>query len=592
MESAAKDGADILHDKVNGGTPERILNLASYFILVLGIGTVAAAAYLMLAAYTTVPYWDEWAILSPSAGWNANLPLQWIWAQNNEHRIVFHKLLLLLDLHLFKGREWPMFLATFLSQLSLFALLAYLLRKIGRLEGWAYRFAIGIALYCVFCPSQWENFNWGFQLPFVFVNLLFAAALTALLLFAQAAEMRSRRRNLFAISILAAAAATICNANGLLVWLVLVVASLVLRLRWLVTTIYALSGVLLGILYFRGYVPPPQHASPWASLQQPLQILEYVEKYFGNSFLPSPHVDWSIQVGVAGLLAVLGLSFFVSRQLEKPDKLFRIGLLSIMGYTFLTACITALGRVNFGTDQAYASRYQSYALLFWFAFVLLLMTLLLTLKRTKALAVLSVAIVALFATSVLWYGPLLQRLEDTRSQRELAGMSLLTGVHDDDLVKGTIWIYPPMVWDDAAYFKQHGLSIFSTEEARRLNQPFAAIYKVVPSDRCFGFIDLVQSFKETSGGLKLEGWAVHRKSNRPLSGMVMVNDGLIRGYGVPGFPRGDVADNLRSDRAMYSGWKGFVEPAGQGNITEVYGIINSFGHHKVCKIGQVMSPGT
>jgi len=49
---------------------------------------------------------------------------------------------------------------------------------------------------------------------------------------------------------------------------------------------------------------------------------------------------------------------------------------------------------------------------------------------------------------------------------------------------------------------------------------------------------------------------------------------------------------LRSRRARFSGWVGFVEPAAPGTATEVYGFIDSFGHHKVCKIGQVVSPGT
>jgi len=148
-----------------------------------------------------------------------------------------------------------------------------------------------------------------------------------------------------------------------------------------------------------------------------------------------------------------------------------------------------------------------------------------------------------------------------------------------------------MLWDDVTYLKPRGWSIFSTEEARQLNQPLTAIYEVVPSDQCSGFIDHVQSFKQTSGGLKLEGWAVHSKSKLPLSAIVMVNDGLISGYGAPGIQRPDVADTLHSYRALLSGWIGFVEPGAPGTATEVYGVIDSFGHHTVCKIGQAAPPG-
>ena len=171
-------------------------------------------------------------------------------------------------------------------------------------------------------------------------------------------------------------------------------------------------------------------------------------------------------------------------------------------------------------------------------------------------------------------------------------MALLTGVHDDDMLKGTIWISPPMLWDDVTYLKPRGWSIFSTEEARQLNQPLTAIYKVVPSEQCSGLITRVQSFQPASGGLKLEGWAVDSKFKRPLSGVIMVSDGLISGYGEPGILRLDVEDSLRSRRARFSGWIGYVEPAAPGAATEVYGFIDGFGHHTVCKIGQVESPET
>ena len=442
--STATEAAELSPSRVNDGTPGRILNIASYLILAIGIGTMAATAYLMLAAYTTVPYWDEWGVLNAYISSNSHLPLQWIWAQSNEHRIVFYKLLLLLDLRFFWGREWPMFVGIFLSQLSLFGLLAYLLRKGGNLEGWAYRCAVGIAAYCVFCPSQRENFNWGFQLSFVLVDLLFISALAALLLLAQAvAGPRSKQRALLALSVLAAAAATICNANGVLAWPILIAASLLLRLRWPVTATYVLSGAALAGLYFHGYVSPHHHAGPLASLHQPLQILEYVEKYFGSSFVTGTHLDWSLQLGAVGLTLVFGLSLWIVCHFDANDRLFSLGLLSLMGYMLLTACVTALGRINFGTDQAFSPRYQSYALLFWFAFAALLMKFLLARHRPWTLVVFSVAIVTLLAASVHGYRPILRLIKDTAFERELAGSALLMGVHDDDMLKGTIWISPP-----------------------------------------------------------------------------------------------------------------------------------------------------
>ncbi len=585
--------AAVLCRRLDSDAPSSVVAVASYIILILGIGTLAATAYLILATYTTVPNGDEWDVLRGYVASHSALPLHWMWAQHNEHRIVFQKLLLAVDLHFFRGYEWPMLLATFLSQLSLFGVLALLLRRIGNLEAWSYRSALGVALYCIFCPSQWENYTWGFQFSFVLVDLFFISALTALLLLAQPLALsRRKRRILLAASVAAGGAATICNGNGLLTWLILIAASLALGLRWPVTAIYALSGVVLAALYFHGYVPPPHHPSPLASLHQPSQIVKYVAKYFGNSFVPNTHLHWSLQLGAVGFTLVCGLTFWVVRNLSARDRTLTIGLLALMGYVFLTACVTALGRINFGTEQALSSRYQSYALLFWFAFALLLMTSLMVRKARKALAAFLLVIVALFATSALWYGSVLEMARDTKFERDLAGFALLAGVHDDKLMEDTIWSSPPMLWSVAAYFREHGLSIFATQKARAINQPLTAVYKVKPSNWCLGGINLVRSFSESSGGLRVEGWAVDRKSRRPLNGVVMVNDGLITGYGVSGSPPSDVADSLQSESDQDSGWIGFVEPGANGGTIEVYGILDGLEYDWVCEIGQVASPGT
>jgi hypothetical protein len=569
--------------------PSPVIAVASYIILIFGIGTLAATAYLILTTYTTVPNGDEWDVLREYVASNSALPLHWMWAQHNEHRIVFQKLLLAVDLHFFRGHEWPMLLATFLSQLSLFGVLAFLLRRVGNLEAWSYRSALGVALYCIFCPSQWENYTWGFQLSFVLVDLFFMTALTALLLLAQPLALSRRKpRILLAASVAAGAAATICNGNGLLTWLILIAASLALRLRWPVAASYALLGTVLAGLYFHGYMPP-SHASPLASLRQPWQIVEYVEKYFGSSFLPSPHLAWSLQLGAVALPIVFGVTFWMARSLGQCT--FATGLLALMGYVFLTACVTALGRVYLGTDQALSSRYQSYALLFWFAFALLLMTSLMVRKATTALAALLLVIAALFAASALSYGSVLEMARDTRSEREIAGAALLAGVHDDKLLESTIWPSSPMLWSVVAYLRSHGSSIFDTQKARAINQPLTAVYKVKPSNWCLGGIDLVRSFRGGSGGLRVEGWAVHRKSRRPLNGVVMVNDGLITGYGISGTRPSDVADRLQSESDEDSSWIGFVEPGTKGGTIEVYGILDSLENQWVCEIGQAASPG-
>ena len=74
-DSLATAAADSLLRTLPSGTPGRILNIASYLILLLGIGTTAAAAYPYACCLHYTSYWNEWIVIAPFAGLNSNLPL-------------------------------------------------------------------------------------------------------------------------------------------------------------------------------------------------------------------------------------------------------------------------------------------------------------------------------------------------------------------------------------------------------------------------------------------------------------------------------------------------------------------------------------
>jgi hypothetical protein len=59
-------------------------------------------------------------------------------------------------------------------------------------------------------------------------------------------------------------------------------------------------------------------------------------------------------------------------------------------FTLLTATITGLGRINFGFEQAMASRYQSIALVFWASLAAFILTNLTKLPRFSGLALIVV----------------------------------------------------------------------------------------------------------------------------------------------------------------------------------------------------------
>src|SRR5260370_29554441 len=113
----------------------RVDQLLSYLILACGFLTLVIGANQILTARSVVPMWDEWSEIDTIA--NAphyQPPVSWLWAQHNEHRVVFYRVLLLADIHLFRGKHSISFWTMLGVQCAFLALLVWLLR-FGGLRG-------------------------------------------------------------------------------------------------------------------------------------------------------------------------------------------------------------------------------------------------------------------------------------------------------------------------------------------------------------------------------------------------------------------------------------------------------------------------
>ena len=161
----------------------------SWGLLLAGLGAGFASAYIVITTYSPLPHWDEWSLfdhLATGGGWS----LPWLWAQHNEHRIFVAKIFFLLDVELFHGTQTFLLISIFLVQLLQVALLSWSLRVFGGLRGSAWRVGTGLIAYCILCPTQYENFVWGFQLQFVVSAAM--ATLTVLGLLLYQSEVKAR----------------------------------------------------------------------------------------------------------------------------------------------------------------------------------------------------------------------------------------------------------------------------------------------------------------------------------------------------------------------------------------------------------------
>jgi hypothetical protein len=556
-------------------------HLLSYALLTCGLLTFVVGAHQILSSHSYVPIWDEWyEIDAVATAPHHQPPISWLWAQHNEHRILFYRLLLLADIHFLRGNHWISFWSMFVVQCASLGLLAWLLR-FGGLRGTLWRAATGLGTFCLFCPSQWENFSWAFQVSFLLPGFFLTLALLGLLGYEQSLRRAHARLAYLGLSILAASAATYSNGNGAVVWPTLLFVGAMLRLPLRVLATYVAAGVVLVGSYLYHYISPPYHSSPWESLHHPAAVLEYTAKYLGV-ILPQWMKIRSLvgaSTGAVGLLAALVAAVWVLKSARWRRPL-PVALLGLAFFSASTALITALGRVGFGTDQALRSRYQTFNLLFWFSVVTLWLIIVddvLPFLRTAMLLAITVSM----AIAGVMLFPLCIRAARIRTlQSEAAAVSLLTGVPDKHALE-VLYDHPEIVWRDVDYLRQEHLFVFFDSWHGQMHKPLASVYRVDSQERCAGEVNLIERVPsedlltdEDSGGLRISGWAVSGLSENPVRRLVIAADGNIVGFAVGGFPLRTAADKVFLKSAKFVEWSGSVRPPSEAVSIDIYAVDN------------------
>lgn len=571
----------------------RLDHVLSYVILACGVLTFVVGAYQILSSQSHVPIWDEWLEIDAVAmAPQHQPPPSWLWSQHNEHRVVFYRLLLLADIGVFHGAHRVFFWSMLVVQCAFLALLLHLVRLEG-LRGPRWRVIAGLSAFCLFCPSQWENFGWAFQISFLLPGMFLTSALAGLLAYARSERMRLRSWTGLGLSILAASAATYSNANGVVVWPVLLIIAAVLRLRPWVLVLYGVSGTALIGSYLYHYTSPSYHSSPWQSLSHPLALLGYAARFLGVVLPP-----WmrsrdlvAVSTGALGILAALGAALWViqRRGWRKPLPAAMLGL---MLFSLATALITALGRVGLGSSQAFQSRYQTYNLLFWLSTLTLWFLIgdqSRPILRRIILAAMPVAM--LLAAGMLF--PLCLRASRMRIlSTEAAAMPLLTGVPDKQALAG-LYPDPSLPWRDAEYFREQRLFMFSVPAWKTIDVPLESAYHAGARDRCLGQVELVQRIPPSdlvtttiAEGLRISGSAVNGNSGAPIRRLVIAANGKVAGFAVGGLQLVRT-DKTYLKKPAFNEWSGSVRLPPKARSLDVYAVDEE---NRICPIGTAAVP--
>ena len=452
------------------------------------------------------------------------------------------------------------------------------------------RAIVGTGAFCLFSPSQWENFTWAFQISFLLPGFLLLVGLSTILKYHRSVEQLRPRWIYLAFSILAAAAATYSNANGILLWPLLLFVAIALVPRREVIASYVGFGIAFIASYLYHYASPTRHSSPVNSLlHHPLGVCHYVVLYLGTSWVPI-RSSFVVYSGMLGLLVALAVTVRVV-SVRQRDPL-QIALGSLIFFAAATAFLTGLGRLNFGLGQAFAPRYQTFNLLFWFSILSLLLLFAdktNPLLRTSVLAAISAALLSAFFQFPAW----LNAGRTRNQQAEAAAAALLSNVADKDAVE-VLYFEPMIVLSAADYFRQEHLFMFLDMKNDQMGQLISSSHHSSPQQSCEGQVTTVERIRpeallanQKTDALEIYGSATNRFSGMQLRRFLFVSNDEIIGYGasIAAPFTSKQTEIVRKDR---DNWLGFARPSREAKTVDVYA---TDGHtDTVCHVAKFQIP--
>lgn len=532
----------------------------SYIILGAGAVTLVFSLFVAIRAYS--PFWfsDQWSLGSELTANAGHYPLPLLWAQHNEHRIPILKLLSLADLYFFGGRNLFLYTCNWIVQIAMFTLSVYAVRKLGFFSAWQFRTLVGVLAFCEFNPNQLENFTVAFQSAFFMAFFFALLAICCLMFYVQRTEQTSEQRHtrLLWLCVAAAFLSECSLASGLIVWIILPFCLVMTRRQEKLLRPFLVFGIFSIVLYLVGYQSQPQHTQPGQALQKPFQILAYIQTYLGASW---DNISRDLGLFLSPLAIVfVAVAWIWALVRREAQNYVSVASVSMAMLCLLSALMTALGRLNFGVNQATSSRYQTPAMLFWcFGAIAVICVPGASKKyRTAGFVALQVTCLVLFAFQTKAYGSILATYEAAAFNRDVSGLALEAGADPQRIYL----LFPnlePIKW--YGFMRTHDIIPPPFPEYSHVGAQLQSVYQIAPTTMCQGYIDEIQpSPGEPGVTFAARGWSSLNSALTQRTVVILVaDDNRIAGIAVTGAPRPDVVDHaILPESELNSGWLGFA----------------------------------
>ncbi len=309
-----------------------------------------------------VPFGDDWALVNLFGKIHSGTAnFKDFFIQHNEHRIFFPRIIFAVVAF---SSKWNIKLETyfiFLLSLVNFGILykiaASNLNQFNK--GLFHLFNITICI-AHFSLNQYENWLWGFQIAWLFINTCLILAIFILTV------PKSLLPNLrLLLASICCFIASFSSAHGLLTWLAILPSVYILEGRNKQKKIRILLWIGLFAfcvaIYSIGYEKPSNHPGIFFILQKPLIASEYFFTMIGFSLWKkalSPVFTGLIIFCTFLFFNILCFNNYKSEFVNKAAP-----WLSLGWFTIFFASITTVGRAGFGVEQATVSRYVTVSIL-------------------------------------------------------------------------------------------------------------------------------------------------------------------------------------------------------------------------------------
>ncbi len=564
-------------------------NVLSYAILGAGAVTIVFAAYIAVLGHSKLPFWDGWSQIDFAANEGPGHTFDWLWRQYNQHRVLIPRLFLLADLRWFRATQTSLLVVNLVLQFVQLSVLAWSMWVLGGWRGALWRASVGLAAFCLFCPSQWPSLVMGFSGFCSFLPPLFASlSCVGLLLYwrdTRANPVASSSWKYLVLSIAAGSCATYSLSNGNLVWPLLVIAAVLLRvgIAAILSIVVAAGVAIFSFFYnYTVYIEPSQIHSR----RQVLTLIKWVVVYFGSSWVHS-NVRMAEIMGVAGFVVLAFVLWQLPAYFRSSPALCTLFSLLLL-FALATGLVTSLGRAGFGVDEAFAGRYQTCALLFWLCMALLLFGRWASLRPIGIGFVL--AEVAILAIVVLAASKVQNPIAKARQQGfniNVAAVALETDVRDNEQLA---WAdsHPDYARSLVPYLRNQRLSVFTERSPYLLGRPLASAFSVAPGDNCRG---KVESTTVIGSGwprsVWIAGWAWDLRDGVAPSEIVFASNGTITGLGVVGDWRSDEVRRSAGANSSYIGFSGYIRDVSRSNAVDVYAVPHK-GGTVACQVATIV----